>query len=128
MKKYLVPLLLVLALVLGMAAAVVVSARQADALEKKMQGIWYREGGEDWYLVLVVTGGKMEYRFVSAQFPDMNETLYTYGLEARNGSTLRVDFPETEASSTVSVTVTEEEMTFSPAITSAEETEVWKKR
>ena len=117
MKKHLVPLLLVLALVIGMGAAVVVSARQADALEKKMQGVWYREGGEDWHLVLMVTEGKMAYRFVSAQFPDMNETLYTYGLEAKNGSTIRVDFPETEASGMVSVTVTEEEMTFSPAIT-----------
>lgn len=128
MKKHLVPLLLVLALLLGMAAALVVSARQAAALEKQMQGVWYREGGEDWHLALVVTEGKMEYRFVSSQFPDMTETLYTYGLKAKNGNTIRVEFPEADADAAVSVTVTEKEMTFSPAITSAEESEVWKKR
>lgn len=127
-KRLLAPILLAAALLLGMAAALVVSHLQAAALEEKMQGVWYREGGENWHLSLAVDEDTMTYRFISAEFPDITETIYTYGYDAKSGSTVRIDFPENGGNTTVTVTVTEKEMTFSPAVTVSRDAETWKKR
>ena len=70
----------------------------------------------------------MTYRFVSAEFPDITETIYTYGYDAKSGSAVRIDFPENGGHTTVTVTVTEKEMTFSPAVTVFRDAETWKKR
>lgn len=125
MKKYLPWLLLALALVLAGVIILCVNAAGADTLEERILGTWYRQGGENWYLEFAVEDGKMEYRFVSAEFSDLSETLYTYGCEVKNGSILRVQYPEGEKRVRVTFSRDGKEMTFSPAITSAEDEEVW---
>lgn len=128
MKKYLPWILIAAALLLAGVIVLTLSTGGADELLSQISGVWYREGSDDWHLEFVVEDGTMEYRFVSAQFPDISETLYTYGYEVRNAGTIEVQYPEGEKQ--VNVTLSEDgaEMTFTPAVTSAEDSEVWVRR
>lgn len=125
MKKRLVLILLAAVLLIGLVLAGVVVAHEAKALTAQMQGVWYRDGGEDWHLEIEVREGEMEYRFVSAQFPEMSEVIYTYGLEPLTGKAVRVEYPDTNGKKIITVTVTDRKMEFSPAITTAMDSETW---
>ena len=121
----------VLALILAAAALILLSraARQRqDALLAKVEAVWTRavEGETDCYLKLTLQDGEMEYRFVSIAYPSLSETFFTYGYTAMDEDTLRVTFPD-GAKLDVDVTLNEDgsEMTFSPAVTVAEESETW---
>ena len=105
------------------------AARQRqDALLAKAEAVWTRavEGEKDCYLRLTLQDGEMEYRFVSTAYPSLSETFFTYGYTAIDGDLLRVTYPD-GAKLDVTVTFSEDgnEMTLSPAVTVAEESETW---
>jgi len=126
MKKYLLPVLLVLALAIAVLTVVLVSSSGAGTLEQRLEGTWLRGGSEDWHLELVAEGGTLEYDFVSGQFPDVTETLYTYTYRAKSGTRLQVEY-EGGGTKTVLVGFSADgkTMTLTPAITSAEDEEIW---
>ena len=129
MKKYLLPLLLAVAVLLGVAAVWAVSANVATKTAAQVEGTWMRAGGDDWHLELQVADGKMDYDFVSQQFPDVTETLYSYTYRTVGGRRLAVDYPNGGSKSVVvSFSASGTEMTLTPAITSAEDEEVWTKK
>lgn len=129
MKKYLLPLLLAIAVLVGVAAVWAISANTAGKVSSQIEGTWQRAGGEDWHLELQVSDGKMDYDFVSRQFPDVTETLYSYTYRTVGGRRLAVEYPNGGSKTVVvSFSASGTEMTLSPAITSAEDEEVWTKK
>lgn len=126
MKKYLLPVLLALAVIAAVLTVVLVSFSGAAGLEQQLEGTWLRNGGSDWHLELKAEDGKLEYDFVSGQFPDVTETLYTYTYRAKSGTRLLVEYAGGGTKTVlVGFSADGKTMTLTPAITSAEDEEVW---
>ena len=95
----------------------------------QLQGTWTRQVDAltDTRLVLQVKGRKIEYRFESQRFPELDDTLHVYRWEFLDGDTLRVHYDETHFVDT-DLTVQGRMLTLTPAITLEEGEGVWYKK
>ena len=95
----------------------------------RLQGTWARQVDDltDTRLELQVRGRKIEYRFVSRRFPELNDTLHVYRWEFLDADTLRVHYDETHFVDT-DLSVEGRTLTFTPAITQEEDEGVWYKK
>lgn len=108
-----------------------VPVEEKQDLQRRIMGVWQRqpdtEAGEDVLLELHIGKDRLEYRFVSPKFPDLNKTLVTYHWEPVNGGLLRLVDAEGK---TLPVAVSQKDgrMFLSPGITQQSSYEEWERK
>jgi hypothetical protein len=93
-------------------------------LEAKMDGIWEKTVENGVVLQLDIEEGRMTYRLVSLDFPELSDTLAEYRWRAQNHESIRVSI-DGGKTRTLTVTVRERVLVFSPALTDQSSLESW---
>lgn len=125
MKKKLL-LFTAAALLLCVLTGLCLHAADVRSLQRDLLGLWRRDiqARETTHLELLITEREMEYEFCSTEFPEMNELLDTYSYRVLSRDKLRITY-SSGMKKTVTVSVVEDTLTLTPAITAEWDKEVW---
>ncbi len=125
MKKKVLAVAIVLA-VLSLLLAFGRMEQQKMTLAKNMEGVWEKPLEDGVFLQLEIEKGSMVYRLVSLDFAELGEVLAEYQWKALDGSRISATL-EGGKSRTLTATVEDGVLTFSPALTVDSSTESWQK-
>lgn len=126
-KKKTVPVLIITAAVVAICAAAVfllVTEKRKAELESDLIGTWYA-AGDSITKVLEIQDGEIEYR-AETEFDWLNTTIGVYEWKAISGNKIKIKHDnDVSVIYTVKFTDGKTIMTITPAVTSANPSEIW---
>ncbi|MBP3313830.1 MAG: hypothetical protein J6K84_04140 [Oscillospiraceae bacterium] len=125
MKKKVLAIAIILA-VLSLLLAFGRLEQQKMTLEVKMDGVWEKPLEDGVFLQLEIEKGSMVYRLVSLDFAELGEVLAEYQWKALDGGHISATM-EGGKSRSLTATVEDGVLTFSPALTVDLPAESWQK-